>query len=223
MNKSYIDSLDKIRLSHDDIDLLFEWRDNHKDYVREFKPVLNKGVIEISDTIKEIFHDDGKVVVYEMYSRIKGEFVKTYTLAWDKETKIGKRIYSLLKDDVNEHEYNESIISTHASLMAYMEYYGDKKEYVDVKRSTVQVSSKYKKSKSVKNKKSKKSVKIKRKVYNIKVDKNATIVDKRMYKRHMDKWTQKGHWRTYKSGKRVWIKPMVKGKGKDVTPKEYKM
>lgn len=48
-------------------------------------------------------------------------------------------------------------------------------------------------------------------------------MDKRRYERHMEKWNVKGHYRTYKSGKKVWIEPQVRGAGKEVTPKEYKM
>lgn len=33
----------------------------------------------------------------------------------------------------------------------------------------------------------------------------------RKYERHTDKWGVLGHWRTYKNGKKVWIKPFEKG------------
>lgn len=36
----------------------------------------------------------------------------------------------------------------------------------------------------------------------------------RSYERHIDSWGVRGHWRTYKSGKKVWIKPQVRGNGK---------
>lgn len=45
---------------------------------------------------------------------------------------------------------------------------------------------------------------------------------KREYNKTMEAWTVKGHTRTYKSGKTIWIAPYSKGKGKK-TPKEYKL
>ncbi|MFS0905728.1 hypothetical protein AB3N02_22030 [Priestia aryabhattai] len=42
------------------------------------------------------------------------------------------------------------------------------------------------------------------------------------YERHTPAWTVRGHWREYKkTGKRVWVKPHVKGEG-EVLPKVYK-
>lgn len=35
--------------------------------------------------------------------------------------------------------------------------------------------------------------------------------EKRNYNRHTEFWEVRGHYRTYKSGKRVWVKPSVKG------------
>lgn len=48
--------------------------------------------------------------------------------------------------------------------------------------------------------------------------------NKRTYERHTESWTSRGHWRTYKSGKKVWIKEQVKGRGRDkALTKEYKI
>jgi len=44
--------------------------------------------------------------------------------------------------------------------------------------------------------------------------------DKRPYNRHVEAWDVKGHYRTYKSGKTVYIKPFRKGAGK-VNDKKY--
>ncbi len=44
--------------------------------------------------------------------------------------------------------------------------------------------------------------------------KNAEKLYKRTYTKHIQSWTVRGHIRRYKSGKTVYIKPYVKGKGK---------
>lgn len=49
-----------------------------------------------------------------------------------------------------------------------------------------------------------------------------TEVDKKPMVRHTESWTVRGHWRTIKTGKEVWIKPHVKGIG-EITTKIYKV
>lgn len=45
---------------------------------------------------------------------------------------------------------------------------------------------------------------------------------KRLFNRITESWGVRGHWRSYKSGKRAWVKPHVKGHG-DKEAKEYKL
>ena len=46
--------------------------------------------------------------------------------------------------------------------------------------------------------------------------------EQREYNRQIESWGVRGHWRTYKNGKRVWIKPQVRGdKSKQVADKTY--
>lgn len=76
-----------------------------------------------------------------------------------------------------------------------------------------------------------KKVKGKNKLRTIKVTKTIyTINDSinnlktREYNRHVESWTQRGHWREYKSGKRIWIKPQLKGvKNGTIATKKYKL
>lgn len=43
----------------------------------------------------------------------------------------------------------------------------------------------------------------------------------RKYERHTDSWGVRGHYRTYKSGKTVWVRPFVKGNAEKRNDKEY--
>lgn len=65
---------------------------------------------------------------------------------------------------------------------------------------------------------------ITKKVYIVE-DFNPFIPSKeRTYTRHTESWNVQGHWRQYKSGKRVWIKQQVRGnKDKEVKAQEYKI
>lgn len=43
----------------------------------------------------------------------------------------------------------------------------------------------------------------------------------RKYERHTESWGVRGHYRTYKSGKTVWVRPFVKGNAEKRNDKEY--
>lgn len=149
---SSIEKMDRIILSPGDIDNLFLWRDNHKDYVRNFKPVLKEGVIEVGEFHRQVFEDKGHVVVYTVYNHVNNEYKKLYQLAWNKFLKTAEIQFNNFVKDFDTVEYNRSIISLHASMMAYMEYYGDKKEYVQASRVTMNKPSKNRKKSSAKKK-----------------------------------------------------------------------
>lgn len=52
----------------------------------------------------------------------------------------------------------------------------------------------------------------------------ATQRTNRTYNRYTETWTVRGHWRQYKSGKRVWIEKSVRGnKDKQAKPQTYKI
>lgn len=217
-----VNKLDKIVMSHDEMFSLFEWRDNHKDYVRNFKPVLKEGLIALGDGEQElhiVFQEKGKYYVYTIFKPI-GHAV--HQILWDTLTKIGTVTHSeLTLNKEGQNEYNSSIISLHASLMAYMEYYSDKKEYVEV-NDVVQEKKKERHKKKGGSKKRTSVVKIRKKVIKINVPQEATIKDKKRYERKTESWTVSGHWRHMKkTGKKVWIPSYTKGSG-EKSSKIYK-
>jgi hypothetical protein len=67
--------------------------------------------------------------------------------------------------------------------------------------------------------KGKRVIYVNRRVYTIHVPSNATG---RKNQRHIEAWNVAGHWRTYKSGKKAWIPPHKRGKGKTES-KTYKI
>lgn len=223
-----IDKLDKILLSNEDVDSLFKWRDNHLDYVHNFKPVLKEGCIILTmkdnkeEYHREIFRDNGDNYYHYMIF-VKG--LKVHEMLWDKTTKIGTVLFTKMQfPNGGEHDYNNTVLSLHASLMAYMEYYSDKKEYVEVEHVT---STKTKKSKGGKGKKS--PIKIRKKVYKVKITEESIKMDKRRYERKTEGWNVKGFWKNQPYGKgrklrkRIWVESYPKGDKKNITPKEYKL
>jgi hypothetical protein len=108
----------------------------------------------------------------------------------------------------NKDFYDEqvhSVITVFASLMAYMEHY---KEHRDLVRKKTIQSNKVKKNKNGKKKNIRKANKV---IYNITV-KEESNSEKREYKIDDSKsWIVRGHWRSLKNGKQIWIKPYKKG------------
>lgn len=109
---------------------------------------------------------------------------------------------------------NEICIETLSILLCIITIFNDKKNnYVYNEKEHVEVKHKSK-SKS-KNKKHNKITYINHKT--ITIHKSNNNSSNKSYERHTESWIQRGHWRTYKSGKRVWIKECVKNaNGSDV-------
>lgn len=104
-------------------------------------------------------------------------------------------------------------------------------DYINKPRKSVVVTRERETKKTKKGKKGKKGKSNKtyiyKKVYKVlDVEKDEeTVSEKRDYNRTADSWEVRGHWRHYKSGKKVWIKGYVKGNTKDkpTEPKNYKI
>ncbi|NFL57788.1 hypothetical protein FDB60_01710 [Clostridium botulinum] len=55
------------------------------------------------------------------------------------------------------------------------------------------------------------------------IDEAPTEEEKREYERHIVGWTVRGHWREYKSGKKIWIKPQIRGDKEHIEGKIYEI
>lgn len=122
----------------------------------------------------------------------------------------------LVKNSTKEKErYDDFLCSTVVNtleLLAYMS--SDKKVDIPRERLFTKTSDNMTKSISKKKKGKKKSISLIRNInYTVlkeDVIRNTNEYSKREYNRQTDKWFTKGFWRTYKSGKKVWIKPCIK-------------
>lgn len=214
--------LDRIYISESEINALFRWKDNHVEFVDAFKTVLTEGVFVVTENDGSIryyvFQDTDGDIEYSVYMDNQNKKRLLHKFIWHRKEGSTTPIMSLLDYTVEQdRDFDQSIIGLHGCMMAYMEYYDDKKEYVEVGETRVRRSNKAKKGK-----KTKQPVYIRRKVYKVKVDEQAVIRDKARYERHMEKWSVRGHWRTTKTGKKVWVKPHVKGEGTK-EGKEYRI
>lgn len=228
-----LNKLDSIVMTKEDIIKLFQWKDQHKDWVRSFKPVLTEGVIIYGDnSFYQHFRQDGNLVHHTVCGRINEKLTPIVSfsimyvhgidptnnaIVFDKKKHLDLSKVNFIENE--EEEIYQDSMTLHASLMAYMEHHV---EYVQNKRVD-QILSKKSKGKNGKNSK-KRVVKIGKKVYTINVP-HETLdnEDKRNYERHTEGWMVKGFWRTSKNGKKTWINPYPKGNLRNIEPKTYKL
>lgn len=200
---------DVIVIEPDKVLKLFEWRDNNKDIVRAFKPILTDVVIEVgglcvhveevakAETFRYSVYDAEKLLLIEVWNRTK---MSGYTVFEDLPKQF-KENPEALKD------YRMSVVSLYASLMTYMEH---NREVVTERTVTKQVVKK--KGKNGKNKKKSVSY-LKRTVYDL-PNIIQTSNQKREYNKPDYQYTVRGHWRHYKSGKQIWVPSYDKNKDK---------
>jgi len=56
------DAIDKIIINNKDIKQLLTWRDNNKELVRNFMPVLTEGVIIYENNYRQYFKQEGDII-----------------------------------------------------------------------------------------------------------------------------------------------------------------
>ena len=191
--------MDKIILSGKDIEALLLWRDQNKNLIRR-NPAPFKGIIlEFPDTniMIKAYNDAGKIA---FYLQVNGEKAGKITglqlpggLFQEK-----KNTTKLKKDDV------QSIITVYASLMALIVYH---------KPEPAAATSKQRQERPKKAKtgaqRSKNGV-----TYLLKHSSSGPRIQQRgQHSSPAGTFTVRGHYRHYKNGRAVWIKPYKKGTG----------
>lgn len=202
---------------------LFDWRDQNTDLVRNFTPILTDVVIKAGGVYVNIKKVENKAFNYDFTVYAMGQ--RSITIHWNSVTQKGNADVSEVfpyPDKKRQDEYSQSVISLYCSLMAYMEHY---KEYVEAKEVR-SISTNKKKGK----KHNKKVTYIRKKVYTVPgatelKQKGADTESTRAYTKPTEPFKVHGHYRTYKNGNRVWVKPYVKNKkdNKDPEPTVYKL
>jgi len=125
------------------------------------------------------------------------------------------------QSDLNLQDSIQDIITVHASLMAFMAEYKDSEQ---VKSEVQEVKTFKKQKKNKKKASSNRIVKItKKSIFKINLE-GVENKEKKQIERHTESWKVRGHWRNFKSGKRVWINEYVKGnKEVNKVSKTYKL
>jgi|GEM_PF-5252875 len=218
---------DIIELTEQDIDLIRSWHFNNLDYIR--------GNVE---EVKESFQ---KVAIYYMGNLIcknnnefnvyaeEGKWMYMYGFYFDfekskKDIIINNKIPSVeifhTKDKPKKEV--EQWMGQDISIMMFInEYMSLNQEHI-IKQTRTHT----KKTQSKKDKRAGKKPKVKlirQTIITLNTDhiQTPTEEEKREYERHTFGWTVRGHWREYRSGKKIWIKPQTRGDKEQIQGKVY--
>lgn len=233
-----LQNIDTIILSHEQLQKLLLWRDNNKDHVRHFRQILDSGIIEIEYS-KIYFHEDinANCINYSFFidnvyfvsftfSRITNTIhnwnINTDTNELSKSINAINTLNALSTNKQATNELIQDILTTHASIMGYMQYY--KPSITEVVMSTKRISKH--KQREISRMSNNNTLSLKQEKIKYIFPSIENIVTKKLTKREItiEAWTVRGHNRKLRNGSITFVKPYVKGKNKDnIKPKTYKI
>lgn len=189
--------MDKIIMHSQDVDALLKWRDNNTELVRRNAAPFKGIMLEFPDTHINIkaYNDGGKLAFYVYIGGEKAGKIAGIQLPGGL-FKESKDTTKLNKED------KQSIITVYASLMALIVYHKPEAAADAPRREKLKTE----KSDAQRSKKGKTYI----------FSKHSTgprIQPRGKHASPAAAFSVRGHYRHYKNGKTVWIKPYEKGKG----------
>jgi len=224
------EDLDLIEYTKDDVWRLQDWKDTNLDLVRNYKVVLDSGVIKITsditthyltfNTYDKVTHIEAKVLYKNRLNDVMTfDFInredltcqvfnlKLYDLGKSMLSKKNKNVFDAESGD----EYITDVLFVYASTMAYMTYY--EKDYI-VKEEPKRLSNSQKREIKRRQQSNPRSlISINKRTFTLKSDAKFTNPTKKEIQRVAEAWGVRGHFRL-QNGKKVWVKPYAKGKGR---------
>ena len=200
--------MDKIILSSNDIETLLLWRDQNKELIRRNAAPFKGIILEFPETniIIKAYNDAGKIAFYLQVNGQKAGKITGRQLPGGL-LQVKKNTTKLSSDDV------QSIITVYASLMALIVYH--KSEAAAAAKEARQ-----ERPKNAKNGQERRKNSI---TYLLKHSSSGPRIQQRgQHSSPAGVFTVRGHYRHYKDGRSVWIKPYKKGTG-DQKNKTYKL
>ena len=200
--------MDKILLSSKDIETLLLWRDQNKELIRRNAAPFKGIILEFPETniIIKAYNDAGKIAFYLQVNGQKAGKITGRQLPGGL-LQVKKNTTKLSSDDV------QSIITVYASLMALIVYH--KPEAAAAAKEARQ-----ERPKKAKNGQERRKNSV---TYLLKHSSSGPQIQQRgQHSSPAGVFTVRGHYRHYKDGRSVWIKPYKKGTG-DQKNKTYKL
>lgn len=222
--------LDRIELTINELFNLLKWRDNHKDLVHDYKQVIPEGIVDVKGGMTIYFKFiNEQITSYESYvdekliCKIKTERLGgQYRVLESYINKEMLRALQMIDISFNEIDLIADTCTTVSSIMAYLEHF---RSEVIIREQPIKMSNTQRRRAMWHNKHNSSSrfIKLNRVIYRIPDGARYTNPDKPLRQRHTESWSVRGHQRHLKSGKVIWIKPYIKGKGAVKKPKTYKL
>ena len=205
--------MDKIKLTLEDLEKLMEWRDNNQDFVRTCPPALSEiEVFAPSGIHFKAFREGNRILFHVYFNKKKlGKLdMLTEGVGIPKGmTKVTRNTLSPTMSISTRNELAQDVNTTYCSLMAYMTYAKENVERVPRKGVTHRA-------------KAKRLSKPSTSFTYILHYKSKNSPSEGHHRSPQGVFGVRGHFRQYKSGKRVWIEPYQKGTG-NKKDKQYKM
>ncbi|PGO60643.1 hypothetical protein [Priestia megaterium] len=221
-----IEKLDKIILTKEDASKIMAWdKEHHSEYDGMTFP-LTEGVIELEDvfeptnvtvTTLTYFKITEDYILFRQFDKADMEEMFSFKIAGDKGDEFTD-MKSYIKGATLKVMNEQARMTTFLMFCVFQYMANVSKNVVEHKISKV-IKKKQKGKKAFSNTKNK-ITRISTTKYTFDFSNKETS----NYERHAHAWTVRGHYRQLKSGKRVWIKPYVKGDvNEEIQPKEYKI
>ena len=201
--------MDRIILSSEDVETIIKWRDQNKDLVRR-NPAPFKGItLDFPETKISIkaYNDGGKIAFYmyvngDKVGKITGQQLPGGLL------QVKKNTTALISDDV------QSVITVYSSLMAFIAFY---------KPEPTEKTTERRQDHPKKDTQRKRNPNRNAATYIFRdIISGSHIPPRGHHASPAGVFSVRGHYRRYKSGKTVWIKPYKKGNGTQ-NNKTYKL
>ncbi|WP_053957143.1 hypothetical protein [Inediibacterium massiliense] len=232
-----LSKLDRIELTDENTHILAKWYMDNLSYLKEntqqIKDVFDEVIIIYSNNI--IHKKNNEFCMYYLENEKTGELVKLYEFDFNFEkTKediiCNNQVYYEIKyneDEVKDKDEAEKHLRTWINQDIQSVLYINAYTSFNQEQIIKQIKIHKRKSQSKKAKKTGKKSKIKlikQNIIRLNTDHiQLTEEEKKQYERHTFGWTVRGHWRTYKSGKKTWIKPQVRGDKNKISGKVYQV
>lgn len=240
-----LNKYDTISITNNEAHSLLIWRDNNQEYVRNFKHVLNEGVIsvELDNKMSDRFKSYRTMV--SLYFNVVNECTvafKYYAVVFKENNQVithnqleliikfnAQRGYEVVSFDIIDSKFLSlktkedkinlllDIVTLYCSLMAYMTYF--EKEFITKDIEIPYSSKRLKRLQREAKYNPFHTIRFNKKVYKINPQTSYKNITKKQYNHHMESWSVSGHWRRHKDTK-IWVKPYDKGKGRK-TPHSY--
>ncbi|MGN0628453.1 MAG: hypothetical protein ACI4IW_02365 [Oscillospiraceae bacterium] len=191
--------MDKIILSNKDVETLLLWRDQNKDLVRRNAAPFRGIMLELPETNINIkaYNDAGKITFYLQVNGIRAGKITGQQLPGGLFQQK-KNTTNLQKDDI------QSIITVYASLMALIVYHEPAPAAARKPRQDRPKAARKSKPRPPKSEIT----------YIFRCSSSGPrILERGHHASPAGIFTVRGHYRHYKDGRAVWIKPYKKGEG----------